>query len=575
MTYSEVFEKAKIALTKVTSIFRRDRFRVWYVFLFFLSLFLVSYMSIDKTASLDDHFFHIRFAATIAEKGWGAFSGFQSIYFSKMSIGHEYLVYYNFLFYLILIPFSFLNPLVLGLKLYGVMALAVSFTVIYWFLKKVSVRYPFLWTIIFYVVLAQSGWLVRFASARPFTLAPVLLVLMLYAVHTNRYKTSAVIAFLYFFWHTATFMFPLCLAIGYVVFELFYGKKFDKKKVWLPLMGTGTAVLLAYIISPGIVDYLRDVIFPVFFETAFGKTSGIVEGNEVYGRDFFTLLKTFYGLFSALFIFGSYEILLYIRTKKGTGIAEERVDPDIQPLRSMLFMASLVFLVLSTLSSRFIDYFPYFAILYVSIVATDVLRFVEIRGVTFRKAFIGGLLLVSGYLCVSLTLDFSTVIADGQSYLTSQMPAEWLNKNVDAGKIIFNSSWSSFPTLYYFTGDRFRYVNGLEPRFLYDLSHRLYWTWVHIGADGFYCAERECPELSELQKAVLKGEDAGKQDWYEQQGTRIADSIRRDFESDIVVVPIGQQYLLDVMDHSNRFHKEYLDKENSLYGVYRVLEEVK
>lgn len=545
--------------------------QVGLVFFFFALLFVVSYMTIDKVYSLDDHFFHIRFAATIAEKGWGAFSDFQSIYFSKMGIGHEYLVYYNFLFYLVLIPFSFLDPLALGIKWYSVFALSVSFTVTYWFLKKAAVRYPFLWVLIFYVVLAQSGWLVRFTLARPFTLAPVFLIGMLYAIHTRKYGISALVAFFYFFWHTATFIFPLCLAIGYVVFELFYGKKFDGKKILLPFLGTAVAVLLAYGISPGVISYLRDVIFPVFFDSALRKDSGIVEGNEVYGKDFFDILKSFYGFLSALFVFGSYEILLYIRMKRGIQTEEERISPDIQPLRSMLFMASIAFLAASTLSARFVDYFVYFCLLYIAIVGTDILRFVVIRGEVFRKAAGIGFLIVSLYLFVSLTLDFSTGLARSQSYLTAQGPAEWLNKNVEPGKIIFNSSWGSFPTLYYFTGDRFRYINGLEPRFLYDLSPRLYWIWNHIGSDGAYCVEQACPEAVDRKQSDFNAGETGKQAWYTDQGSRIADSVLTDFSSDIVVVSLDQQNLLDVMDHSSRFKREFLDRENSAYGVYRVL----
>lgn len=575
MTYSEVKEKARNTYFQAVGALGKDRFRVAYVFSFFILLFVVSYMTIEKTPSLDDHFFHIRFAATIAEKGWGAFSDFKSIYFSKMGIGHEYLVYYNFLFYLALIPFSFLTPLVVGIKLYGVVALSASFTVVYWFLKKVAVRYPFVWTLVFYAALMQSGWLPRFLMARPFTLAPVFLIVMLYAVHARKYKTSAAIAFAYFFWHTATFMFPLCLAVGYVVFELFYGKTFDGKKIVSPLLGTAAAVLLTYVFFPGVIGYLRDVIFPVFFDTTFSKNSGIVEGNEVYGRDFFSLLKAFFGFLAALTVLGSYEIFLYVRTKRGTDKEEERIDPDIQPLRATLFMASITFLAVSTLSGRFLDYFVYFCLLYVAIAATDAVRFVSVRGEAFRKAASVGALIAFSYLFVSLTLDFSTGIASSQSHELSQAPAEWLIGNVEEGKVVFNSSWNLFPTLYYFTGDRFRYVNGLEPRFLYDLNPRLFWTWSHIGSDGIYCAERDCTAETDKRQEHFKSGESGKQAWYTDQGNKIADSVMKDFESEIVVVPIGQKNLLDVMDHSDRFKKEYFETDDSMCGVYRVVGRMK
>ncbi|HWQ60094.1 MAG TPA: hypothetical protein VN420_03020 [Candidatus Fimivivens sp.] len=570
MAYSDSFGKMKTASERVVRILFQDRFRTPYVFSFFLILFLVAYMTVEKVSSLDDHFFHIRFAATLLEKGWPALSDFRSIYYSKMGIGHEYLVYYNFLFYLILLPFALLKPLVLGIKLYGIIAMAASFAAVYAFLKNVSARLPFLWTLIFAAVLLQSGWLVRLSLARPFTLAPVFLVAMLYAVHRRKYVLSAVIPFLYFFWHTATFMFPMCLAVGYVVSEQFYGKRTDWKMIILPFLGTVAAVVSAFTISPGVVGYLRDVIFPVFFDTALTKRSGIAEGNEVYGRDFFAILKSFYAFLSALFVLGAYEIALYVRAKRGIESVEERPDPGIRPLRLTLFLASLVFLVGSTLSGRFLDYFVYFCILYVAIVATDAMRFVDVRG-TFRRAAAVGLAIVSSYLFVSLVFDFSTGIAGTQSYETSEGPAEWLNGNVPEGAVVFNSSWSSFPTLYYFTGDRFRYVTGLEPRFLYDLDPRLYWSWRHIGDDGTACPQEVCSDRSDLRAAYFNGGDAGKTEWYRMEGDRVADLIGTGFGSDIVVASLGQRNFLDLMDRSDRFRRTFFDPENSSYAVYRVV----
>lgn len=183
MSYLQFFVKAKNYFLKALAFFNRPSLYTWYVFFFFACYFTLIYLTLDKVFTLDDHFFHIRFAEIIRTKGISAFTDFQSIYFSFMGMGHKYLVYYNFLFYIVLIPFSFLNPLVLGIKLYGALSLSFSFTVIYVFLRKIPVKYPFLWTFLFLVIFLQSTYLPRFTFARPFALAPVLLVLMLYAVH--------------------------------------------------------------------------------------------------------------------------------------------------------------------------------------------------------------------------------------------------------------------------------------------------------------------------------------------------------------------------------------------------------
>ena len=118
MACFDVFAKIRTFLSRRYDFLNRERLYPLYVFLFFFSFFSVSYLTLDQVFGLDDHFFHIRFAELFREQGMSAFTEFQSIYFSRMGIGQEYLVYYNFLFYLALVPFTLITPLVLGIKMY-------------------------------------------------------------------------------------------------------------------------------------------------------------------------------------------------------------------------------------------------------------------------------------------------------------------------------------------------------------------------------------------------------------------------------------------------------------------------
>jgi hypothetical protein len=449
------------------------------------------------------------------------------------------------------------------------MALAFSLTVIYIFLKKVSVRNPFIWTIFSVIVLQQSGWLYRFTMARPFTLAPIFLVLMLYFLYGKKYLALAIVSFLYFYWHTATFIFPFCLAFGYFLFEQFYGKKPDWKIVIWSFSGTLAAVVLAYIISPGIIAYLRDVIFPVFFNTTFAKTVQVAEGNEVYGKDFFSVVSSFFWVFAILIIAGSYEIMRYIKTKRGTQAPEDELDMSIQPMRMTLFMATIAFLAASTLSARFLDYFIYFGLLYSAIAVSDVAKFFKIDGTLFKKTFWFGVGLSSLYLLVSLSLGFYDQLGGSRSQITTQAPAEWLIANEKQDQIILNVDWDSFPTLYYYTGDKFRYTTGLEPRFLYDLDPKMYWIWNSIGS-GYYCESSDCTDITNQREKEMAGDESRKK-WYEDQGNLIADAVKNEFKTDIIVASVARKSLLVVMDNSDRFKKEFLDEKNSNYVIYRII----
>ena len=161
-------------------------------------------------------------------------------------------------------------------------------------------------------------------------------------------------------------------------------------------------------------------------------------------------------------------------------------------------------------------------------------------------------------------------LGGAHSHLVAHAPQEWLNSNLKQKKIIFNVEWDSFPTLYYFTGDKFRYVTGLEPRFLYDLDARMYWTWNNIG-QGLYCEATDCSDMKKKREDVLRNEESKKY-WYESQGDLIANSILKDFKTDIIVSSLRRKDLLDVMDNSSRFKKEFFDDKNSAYVIYRIID---
>lgn len=398
---------------------------------------------------------------------------------------------------------------------------------------------------------------------------------MLLFVYQKKYFLSGLVAFLYFYWHTATFFFPLSLAVGYFLFEQFYGKRPDWKLVIWPFLGTVAAVLFAYVFSPGVIAYLRDVIFPVFFDTALFKDTGVAEGGEVYGKNFFDVFSSFFWFLAFFIILGIYEVLRYIRTKRGLSEPEESIDMSLQPLQATLFMATLAFWLGSFFSARFLDNFGYFCILYIALAATDVSRFFTVQGEALKKALRIGIPMVVVFFSVGISLNFYELLGRSPSHMSVQGPAEWLNSNVPRGKIIFNPDWSAFPTFYYFTGDKFRYTTGLEPRFLYDLDQKLYWIWRNIGDSAIYCEQRDCEEIVKQRDEFLapRKSEEEKNHWYEHQGNLMAESIAKDFQTDIIIVSNQRKWLLDVFDHSDRFKQEFFDEKNSIYAVYRIVGE--
>ena len=198
------------------------------------------YFSVNTLVSSDDHFFHFRFAYEMRTNGFlNSFYDFKSIYFTKIAQGSQYFIYYNFLFYLVIIPFTFIQPLVLGIKLYAVMAAALSFAVFYWCLRRFGVRYPFLWVLI---ILAMTGLapVFRLFLSRPYALAlcRLFLLLFFYILH----KKIAGGAFLYKFRLSFLAWSDIFLAPRrshrLLYFRKIYGGKGDWKNLALSAGGT-------------------------------------------------------------------------------------------------------------------------------------------------------------------------------------------------------------------------------------------------------------------------------------------------------------------------------------------------
>lgn len=549
----KTYPYAKEWLARCLELRRNERFYDVFAFFFFVSVLLISYLALDDFVVLDDHFFHIRFVQLAAEEGLRAFTDFQSIYFSEIVASGEHLIYYNFLFYLVLWPFALFSPPVLGIKLFGLFAVALSLTIVSGILRRIGVRYAFLWAAFFLVVLAESGLLVRLLSARPFALAPVLLILLLYFLYRERRYAAFAVAFAYFYWHTATFFLPALVSTGYFLLDRYHrSEKFDWNILIWPFAGTLAAVATSYLIFPGVLSYLMDITLPVLIDAAVPGGAGVAEGAEVYGANFFSIFPALFPLISPLIIFGIRETIDLLSH-------EERVaDRRLATLRTTLFLASVTLLAASLFSLRFTDYFVYFSILYVALAVSEFSRSVAVSDQpAWHQLKIGAFVVLALFIMdIGPKIRATDVEAAQVSYLTAQGPTDWLFAHLEPDALVFNTDWDAFPLLYYFTGNHIRYATGLEPRFLYDHDPRLYWLWRNIGDRGVYCERAECPVSRDMTR----------------EGDRIADAILNDFKTDIMIVRTDRTELIEQLERSPRFRSEYRDDANSIFAIYRVLD---
>jgi hypothetical protein len=74
--------------------------------------------------------------------------------------------------------------------------------------------------------------------------------------------------------------------------------------------------------------------------------------------------------------------------------------------------------------------------------------------------------------------------------------ATWLRKYSPPGSVVFNAGWGAFPDLFFWNQQN-RYINGMDPIFMYAFDQKLYWEAHHLAsgrATRVTCALPACQE---------------------------------------------------------------------------------
>jgi hypothetical protein len=549
----------------------RQFIRYLLVFSFFFLVFFSVYFSVNTFSSSDDQFFHIQFANQMRNNGFlSSFQNFNALYLSKMADGKEYFIYYNFLFYIVLIPFTFITPLYLGMKLYAVLAVSLAFFLLYWCLKQIEVKYPFGWA---FVIVAFSSFdsLYRFFLARPYTFAPILLLLIFLFLYKKNYAGLFLLTVVYFFWHSATFFLPVCVTVIYCIIEKFYGHKGDYKKILYSFAAILVSILLVYIISPGFILYMKEIILGVFTDTVWGNHVSIVEGGEVYAVDILDIVKTNAFVFTAFILTLSIDLFTYVgyKSRKITELEYMGVNAEKRIFHTAILLTTILFFLGTVaVTGRFKDFFTFFVGLYVILSFDYLAALLRVHAPRIiQQGLITGLIVTAVYAFISNSFFLQKSLAYGPSANKMYAVGSWLKANTEPGDKIFLSSWDSFPMTYYYSPQN-QYSTGIEPRFLYKYDPELYWLSVHIPEHGYACSVYICDDLADL-KMKAASSDKSSLLWAKNEGDKIATIIKERFGASYIVTSDHYQSFNYILANNARFKREMHDEAFG-YSIYDI-----
>ncbi len=538
--------------------------RLALVFGFFFLLLFLLYFPSSTVSAADDHFFHFRFAEQLRLHGFlETFATQKALYFTKMAQGGTYYPYYNFLFYLAIIPFTYFDFLYLGIKLYAVIAASLVFTGMYAALRAYRVPYAFLWVAgLFALTSPDVIW--RMLLSRPYVLAPMILLALLIALNKRRYFYAAAISFLYVYWYDATFFFPAGIALAYLFVEGLYVNRLEWRGILAPLAGIGLAVASFYLFAPGFLIFVHDIVFGAV--SAVYAHTPLPEGAELYPIDLFEYARANALLFAALVTGLVAEGYAYIAWRRGGRTPDEEYSKAAAMRGALLFIIFGCLAGAAVVTGRFKDYIYPMLGVYLVFAARELFRHIRVEAAAGR--------MLKGALGIALAYLFiGNVIAVNSFLAANAAPVElfagvggWLAAHTPPGTIVFNADWGWFPQLYYYAPDD-DYVIGLDPKFLYAYSPDLFWLWGNISRYGIACTAEDCTAALTLRTEALK-KTATADSWYEAQGDAVARALVNDFNTRYVVSSYQYSNLNDVLDHSSKFKKVY--GGDRTYYVYEV-----
>lgn len=537
-------------------------------FSFFFAINSAIYFSVSGVSSQDDQWFYFKISDLFRTNGWSTITDFKWLYFTNLAQDH--LNYGMTLYHFFLVPFTFFQDKIFGMKLAGTVFASAVPTLVFYVWREMRIKKAFLWALFFYVFIsADILW--RLFINRSFVLIDGLILLEIYLLHKKKYWPLFFIAMLHTWWHTGTFWVVPMLAVLYELIRYANSKKVFFKNILAGIVGA----CAGFIFYPPHSDQFFSSMNPkswiqslTSYFYGVNTTAAIRHGGEVYKRDFLALFTNNYFIFIAFVFLIVLNIALYIYRKKNNGRdLDENADRVV--LREFLF-ALCIFLALGVIavSFRFQDLLlPCLMMGFaVSVQFFSERGFLKIENSLIRKIMIISGLIFLSYLFANRLLDLRNRIGDGKSYEKYEKAAIWLKENTEKNEIIYNTDWGQAPVLFFYNDWNY-YVVGLEPKSLYRYDQELYWLWHNISYYGTVCDDRDCKDKLE---ELLKNKDTSViENGALANAKEIAPIIKEKFKSKYVF--FNQETFLkkELAKDTEDYEAAYSDAEGGIY-IYRI-----
>lgn len=378
-------------------------------------------------------------------------------------------------FHVLLLPFTLIGDQLLGLKLAGVFLLTLFLFLIYRTCVLLNLRAPWLWPFLLFFVapIVMFRWL----AVRPHMVTMPLSALLLALICRRKTVQSGICAWALVFTHiTFCWMVPAVTACALVAQAVV-----ERKPAWKAAAATLAGAVVGVLVRPNPAGALR--MFKVhLFDLAAVKQLGLplTFGAEVNRVENTQLVEHFLP-FMVLWLGAVVWVLLRSLRKPVS------ISPPHRVVAWSCLLLSVGFFQLSVASSsRGVDPWVVFGTLLIGSVFTsmrdchtaDEASAADKKPkLAFRLAWAAPAVLL-GYMAWSGTVRTARAAEEIGIDGNRLRPAmEAVGKHSKPGDIVFHVNWSLFAEMFFWNRHN-RYINGMDPIFLYSFDRGLYWK-VH------------------------------------------------------------------------------------------------
>jgi hypothetical protein len=416
-----------------------------------------------------DSFYHFRHAALYAEKGL-SMSAFPWLVHSIIS---RFASDIGYGFHVFLIPFTLLGDPVFGIKLAAVCETWIIMVLVYWVLRRHAIAYAAAWPFMLIFLSGPIVWTVL--QTRPQTLtmgfSALLLSFMLLGSPWGVFAASFLISFV----HLNIFpIIPVIVAVA-ALFKGLVERQWEWRKWALALAGVGVGWLLRpNPFGSARLEYVQILVHEVVRQKKIPL---------LFGREWEPVSLASLGAFSYFMLVwvgvAALAVIALAMRRRGLGRRESVF------LWSSLALALAFFVVTVTITKRATPFWGTFAVMFVAQAFNCFLNPADEREEQpFKKD-------TRLLLALGVGVVFAAMLWDGANQHLIQRqwsgipPArmqgagQWLREHGKPGDIVYNVNWDAFPELFFWDTDQ-RYVQGLDPVFLYAYDERLYWKAHHL-----------------------------------------------------------------------------------------------